>query len=262
MTVPYNWSGTIIPTNTAGGCFTPARMSIIKLVGNLTVQGPTFTWIPPPYIAGTVTHGGSAVEGVILTFSGVGSTTTTELGTYRMTVPYNWSGTVTPSSPTSGTFAPGIKTFSKVIVNKTGQNFTCSIASVLPMKRIAAIATVALAPVVFLSTHGTARWSGTNADQVRLAPELLSIAVNAGASTITLPIAVTEPADLSATVEIEPALQKVAGSAGDDAVIFRNTGGVVTTDTQLPGATVLGSATLAPMGDDMVLTWDLTVTGP
>ncbi|MEI6210237.1 MAG: ice-binding family protein [bacterium] len=123
MTVPYNWTGTVTPSNAAGGVFSPTSKSFSKVIANKTSQN--FIWTPPPSISGKVTKPGSStgVANVILNFSGVGAATTTVSGTYCMTVPYNWTGTVTPSNAAGGVFSPTSKSFSKVIANKTSQNF-------------------------------------------------------------------------------------------------------------------------------------------
>ncbi len=66
-----------------------------------------------------------SVSGVTISWSnGGGSTTTNSSGYYSFTVPYGWSGTVTPSK--SGyTFFPRSRSFSNVVSNQS-QNFTPS----------------------------------------------------------------------------------------------------------------------------------------
>jgi len=60
---------------------------------------------------------------VTLVFSnGVGSTITDYNGTFSMEVPYNWSGTVTPSK-TGYTFNPTFRSFAYVTVNQKYQSF-------------------------------------------------------------------------------------------------------------------------------------------
>ena len=119
--------------------------------------------------------------------------------------------------------------------------------------------TMSLPPEALLRTFGTVRWSGTNADQVRQALELLSITVTAGMPKIALPVAIAAPDDLSATVTIEPLSQGVVDATGAPVLVVRNDGGMVTSDTLLPGATVLGSVMFLPLGDGVVLTWDLSL---
>ena len=248
------------PSNPAGGGFAILSTTFTHLVAN---RIKNLTWSPPPTISGRISHGGAPVEGVTLTFSGVGTTTTTELGTYSMSVPYNWNGAMTLSSPTSATFSPTVKSYSGLVASKGRQNFTCSLASVMPLLRSQSVAAATSGPVVLLSTFGSAHWADTNIDLIQQTAELLSIAVSAGTATVTLPVGVAEPGDLMTTVVIEPSLQAVTGSPGDGVVIIQNQGGgQITPATQLPGATMLGSVTLLPVGADMVLTWDLTLLGP
>jgi hypothetical protein len=265
LIAPYNWKGTATPsTNGIGGAFSPTSKAYSKLVANSVAQN--YTWTPPPIISGKVTRTGSTngVAGIVLTFSGVGTTTTDTNGAYTMTVPYSWAGSVTPSSMSGGSFSPASKSYSKLIANKAGQNFTWTTPAVRAAVSLASSAeSVSLAaPVVLLRTFGAIRWSGTNAEQVLQAPELLSIAVNAGMPKVTLPTAVATPDDLSATVTIEPMQQGVVESAGAPAVIVRNAGGTVTADTLLPGDIVLGSVIFVPVADTVVLTWDLSVLKP
>ena len=264
MTVPNNWSGTVTPSDpNGGGGFSPASRTFRKVVQEVTfVSGHgDFTWIPPPVISGKVTHSKVGVAGVVLTFSGVGSATTDVSGAYSLTVPYNWTGTETPSY-TAGTFAPVYKAFSKVTANRV-QNFTCTVPTALAVPRPAVVTAVAVAPVELLRTSGSVLWSGADVDPAKQAPELLLIAVNDGVSTVTLPVAVAAPGDLSATVEIGAALLGVVEPAGEYAVVIRNNGGAVTSDTLLPGATTLtGTVTFVPVGDTLVLTWDLTLLRP
>jgi uncharacterized repeat protein (TIGR02543 family) len=269
MTVPYNWNGTVTPSNTAGGAFSPTNKSYSKLIKNST--GQNYIWTPSPTnlkITGKIIpflgNRLSLAGGVVLTFSGVGSTTADVNGNYTMSVPYGWSGTVTPSATLRNNFLPAYRSFSSVISSKTGQDFVWlkSVIQLVP-QQVASVESVAIAaPVTLLRTAGTVRWSGTNAGLARQAFELLSIAVNDGAPKITLPVAVADPGDLSATVEIDPPLQGVVEPAGEAAVIFWNNGGTVTTGTYLPGATLVGSVLFVPVGDNVVLTWDLTLLKP
>jgi len=263
--VAYGWSGTVTPTNPAGGAFSPKSKSYSKVIANAT--GQNYVWTPPPTgqkIEGMVipVYSLSKVGVIVLTFSGVGSTVANKNGSYTMIVPYGWSGTVTPSATLRGNFAPAYRSYSNVIANKTGQNFSWKEQILLPAPQIVSDESVAIAPAVLLRTSGTARWSGKNANLARRASELLSIAINDGAPKITLPVAVADPRDLSVTVEIDPSLQGVVEPAGEAAVIFWNAGGTVTTGSRLPGATLIGSVLFVPIGDNVVLTWDLTLLKP
>ncbi|MCW5775745.1 MAG: hypothetical protein KIS87_04785 [Phycisphaeraceae bacterium] len=81
---------------------------------------------PPPEhtISGQVkTAGGSAISGVKLTATGIGSITTTGNGMYSITVPDGWSGTITPSK--SGySFTPSSRSHPNVKNDRSSQNFT------------------------------------------------------------------------------------------------------------------------------------------
>jgi hypothetical protein len=76
-------------------------------------------------ISGTVTFAGSGLAGVLM--SGLGSTppTTDANGNYSGTVPYSWSGTVTPQK-TGYTFTPASIAYSNVTASQTAQNYTAS----------------------------------------------------------------------------------------------------------------------------------------
>ncbi len=81
---------------------------------------------PNVQISGAVTHSGSGtpLTGVTLTFSGgLGTVLTNDLGQYTHTVPYGWSGTVTPSRFLY-TFTPKSLTYADVTSNQTGQDYT------------------------------------------------------------------------------------------------------------------------------------------
>ena len=79
----------------------------------------------PPAISGYVrTSGGTGISGVAVSAdNGGGSDTTDSSGFYSLSVPYNWSGTVTPSK--SGyTFSPANRPYSNVTSNLSNQDYT------------------------------------------------------------------------------------------------------------------------------------------
>ena len=261
LTVPYNWTGTVTPATNglSGGIFAPASKAYAALKAIAANQN--YSWTPPPVISGRVTRYGTSTgaTNVTLTISGVGTTNTDASGKYFMTVPYHWTGTVTPSSSASGTFSPANKVYSNVIANKTAQNFTWTVPMVL-LKPAAAMTSISLSPVELLHTTGLAHWSGAAAKQVWQAPELLVIDVSDGEARVILPVA-TNPDDLQANVVLEPALP-ATGLASEGVLIIRNHYGAVVTDTHLPYASVLGTVTFLPFIDTVSLTWDLVVTKP
>jgi hypothetical protein len=105
--VPYNWSGTAVPSKT-GYTFNPTFRAYSNVTTNRTNQdyigigGQT-----TPVISGYITDNfGWSISDVTVTFSsGGGSTTTDTDGYYSISVPYNWSGTAIPSK-TGYTFNP------------------------------------------------------------------------------------------------------------------------------------------------------------
>ncbi len=74
-----------------------------------------------PTISGSLGAGGANAT---LTYTG-GSTSADGSGSYAFTVPYNWSGTVTPSLA-GYTFSPTNRTYTNVVADQTAQNYTAS----------------------------------------------------------------------------------------------------------------------------------------
>ncbi|HUT28484.1 MAG TPA: PQQ-binding-like beta-propeller repeat protein [Sedimentisphaerales bacterium] len=119
--VPYNWSGTVTP-NKAGWGFTPANKSYSTVTANQANQDYTGF---QPKIGGYVRDlGAIGMEGVLVSADGGGGSDTTDAnGYYELTVPYNWSGAVTPAKAGWG-FNPPSKSYSNVISNQTSQDYT------------------------------------------------------------------------------------------------------------------------------------------
>jgi hypothetical protein len=79
-------------------------------------------------ISGTITEGGSGLEGVVL--SGLpGDPSTDVSGIYSVTVDYDWSGTVTPTLSGYG-FSPVDRSYSNVVSDQTGQDYTATLLTV------------------------------------------------------------------------------------------------------------------------------------
>jgi hypothetical protein len=78
-----------------------------------------------PIISGTILDPGAApVTGVSVDAdNGGGSDTTDPNGDYSLTVPYDWSGTVTPTK-TDYTFAPTERVYSNVTADQSAQDYT------------------------------------------------------------------------------------------------------------------------------------------
>jgi CSLREA domain-containing protein len=116
FTVPYDWSGTVIPT-LAGYQFTPANLVYSHVVSDQIDQN----YIPNA----TVTISGNAtLNGVTLTYydGSIKTTTTDNNGNYSFMVSIDWSGIVTPSKP-GYTFSPVSRNYGNIENNKTNQDF-------------------------------------------------------------------------------------------------------------------------------------------
>ncbi|MFC1764296.1 LamG domain-containing protein, partial [Planctomycetota bacterium] len=131
LNVPHNWSGQVAPS-LGGYVFSPSQRSYVNVTSSQNNQNYTVSAVPPPtqVISGYVrTSGGVGVTGVsVVANNGGGSTTTNSLGYYSLSVPYNWSGQVTPSLG-GYVFSPSYHSYSNVTSARTNQNYT---ASVLP----------------------------------------------------------------------------------------------------------------------------------
>jgi hypothetical protein len=80
--------------------------------------------ISAPVISGTVTDtNGAGVAGVLIQATGLASATTDTNGNYSLTVPYNWTGTVTPSFG-SYFFSPPSTSYANVVASSTNQNYS------------------------------------------------------------------------------------------------------------------------------------------
>ena len=121
ISVPYGWSGTVAPSKT-GYSFTPAQKIYSNVIANQTNQNYTGS------INTYSISGNTGIGTVLLTWIDDTEQTTTSAanGTYTITVPYDWSGTVTPTK-TGYTFVPPQKTYSNVIINQTNQNYSGTI---------------------------------------------------------------------------------------------------------------------------------------
>jgi CSLREA domain-containing protein len=118
FTVPYGWSGTVTPSKT-GYTFSPANKSYTNVLANQTQD---YTATPITYtISGNAGVGGATLS---YTDGTAKSTTADGSGAYSFTVPYNWSGTVTPSKA-GYTFSPANKSYTNVLGNQT-QDYTAT----------------------------------------------------------------------------------------------------------------------------------------
>ncbi|MCK5838968.1 MAG: PKD domain-containing protein, partial [Bacteroidales bacterium] len=125
QTVPYGWSGTTTPGK-EGYSFSPSS----KNYANITADHPNqdFTATLNMYsISGTVTDGTDPLLNVKISFSNnIDSVYTDVSGNYSQSVPYDWSGSTTPSMD-GYTFIPVSRSYSNVTSGQTNQDFTGSI---------------------------------------------------------------------------------------------------------------------------------------
>ena len=129
ITVSYNWSGTITPSKT-GYTFSPASKSYVNVLANQSAQNYTAT-----ILTYTISGNAGVATATLSYIDGVAKTAVSDsIGNYSVTVPYGWSGTVTPSkcayyfSPATGVTG----TYSNVTSNISGQNYTISIFKDVP----------------------------------------------------------------------------------------------------------------------------------
>ena len=114
--VTAGWYVVVSPT-LAGYTFTPASMSYPNIGSDQNAQNYIATAITYT-ISGFVVAGGAGVAGVELSGFPSGTAITGADGSYSATVPYRWSGTVTPAL--SGyIFAPTSITYTHVMSNQT-----------------------------------------------------------------------------------------------------------------------------------------------
>jgi hypothetical protein len=123
ITVSYNWSGTVTPSKT-GYTFTPDHKDYSNVLANQTGQNYTSTAITYT-ISGNVDVGGVRLSYVDVTSKTV---TSTSDGNYSITVPYNWTGTVTPSK-TNVTFTPGSRSYTTLTASQTGQDYAAKVTA-------------------------------------------------------------------------------------------------------------------------------------
>lgn len=96
LQVDYGWNGTVTPAK-EGYTFEPTNKAYSRLTLNQSNQaysGTLMTFV----IAGSIVIDNTPIEGVLITASNAGgSTVTNAKGRYSLTVPYAWTGTVTPT---------------------------------------------------------------------------------------------------------------------------------------------------------------------
>ncbi len=124
--VPAGWSGTVTPSK-AGYNFSPASMTYANVQADQT--GQNFSTIG---VLITISgNAGVAGAGATLSYTdGTPKTATADgSGLYSFDVPYNWSGTVTPSLSGRG-FIPATRTYTNLTVNQDSQDYSTTTATV------------------------------------------------------------------------------------------------------------------------------------
>jgi len=121
ITVPYNWSGTVIPSKT-GWNITPLSRSYSNVITNQTNEDYTAF---QPKISGYVRDGSAAgVEGVSVSADNAGGSDTTDPnGYYEVTVPYDFSGTVT-AYRLGWEITPLNRDYSNIVSDQAGQDYS------------------------------------------------------------------------------------------------------------------------------------------
>jgi PKD repeat protein/photosystem II stability/assembly factor-like uncharacterized protein len=117
ITVPYGWSGTVVPTKTTY-TFSPDHIAYSDVQTSLSGQDYLATH-DPVIISGNAGGSGASlsyVDGSLKTVLA------DENGDYSLTVSYQWSGTVTPSKTDYG-FNPPFITYVNVTGNVSGENY-------------------------------------------------------------------------------------------------------------------------------------------
>lgn len=120
--VADGWSGDIIPLST-DFIFDPVAITL----NNVTADVPDNDFVSvnaPVFISGNISDAGTnPVEGVSITFSGSTITTFTDAsGDYQAALPYEYSGTATPSFP-GYTFTPADRSYTDLTFHQENQNY-------------------------------------------------------------------------------------------------------------------------------------------
>ncbi|MDH7600149.1 MAG: secretin and TonB N-terminal domain-containing protein [Sedimentisphaerales bacterium] len=118
--VPYGWTGTVTPVKDGYEFTPPRRQYTVGISRNMTNE--SYKAAPITYeISGTVSVSGTPLAGVVM--QGLpGNPITSASGTYKATVPYHWSGTVTPTRE-GYLFDPPMQTYSNVDGPMTAQDY-------------------------------------------------------------------------------------------------------------------------------------------
>jgi len=137
--VDSGWWGTVAPGK-AGYSFTPPSRNYSGVTSHQTNQDYAATILMLTISGSLKTGGGTAISGVVM--GGLpGNPQTDASGNYTGTVPYGWSGTVTPAKA-GYTFTPPARSYANVTVNQTSQNYTGSGGTTQPTVTTAAVTSI------------------------------------------------------------------------------------------------------------------------
>ncbi|HEG43842.1 MAG TPA: carboxypeptidase regulatory-like domain-containing protein, partial [Phycisphaerales bacterium] len=119
IVVPYNWSGTVTPDMTLWPEWginprTYTNVTSDKINRNYSLWQPM---IHMYFLRDTQTLAGNLVDGVEVTVTGFAEPIIVD-GVYDLTIPYGWSGTITPSKPKFA-FDPIEMTFENVVTSQS-----------------------------------------------------------------------------------------------------------------------------------------------
>jgi hypothetical protein len=117
--VPYGWTGTVTPSKSGGVTFIPTSISYNT---PLTVDQAAQN-----YTAMVTISGNAGAGGTTLSYTGGSPATADGSGNYSFAVPYNWSGTVTPSKSGGVSFTPANRIYTNVTTAQAAQNYTATV---------------------------------------------------------------------------------------------------------------------------------------
>ncbi len=128
VVIDYNWSGSIVPSKYAYA-FQPGSITYTDVTADITETQDYAGTLLTYKITGSIKNVCEVpIEGVVVEADNGGNSDTTDAnGCYEVWVDYNWSGTVTPSRNLY-VFDPNSKTYTTVLEDRTGQDYTaCNI---------------------------------------------------------------------------------------------------------------------------------------
>jgi Peptidase family C25/Propeptide_C25 len=123
LALPHGWSGRVFVSKT-GYIFEPEYRDYASISSDRS--GQDYTAVPQNCtLSGYVyTFDGSPISGVTISANHGVTTTTTDLaGHYSLTVPYGWSGQVTPSK-TGSIFDPAYRQYASVTADQVGEDYS------------------------------------------------------------------------------------------------------------------------------------------